>query len=278
MPSPQPREQPIPSGPDGVPAGTPTKLGDLNVYGRSEEEVRLGLEPLPRVTLTPEFVQRHRSILFQKTQRWATWTLKDCNLLMVVFYVWPLLEQMIFQTNWRIYAKPYDQDHHDAISISFMVGKDRAYRRMIWVMVGVDCEELEGTKSAEDLLQNRLARQAVRYGCIVDPKFLTWTFYRYDDHTYTLQKEKEFKHTDSRSREGQPQEIVDFMVKLLHRDDTNLPFGTWDQLHIQEQTRCECRQAERQSGRQTEIEREVRYTGCMSECDLLCVWLAGRVL
>ncbi|CEM32246.1 unnamed protein product [Vitrella brassicaformis CCMP3155] len=138
-------EQPMPSNPDGVPAGMPTKCGDSEVYGRSDEDVRLGLARLPRVTLSPEFVQRHKSVLSRETRRWPTVCLKDRNLLLVVFYVWPLLEQMIFQTNWRIYAKPYDQDNHDATSVSFLVGKDRAYRRHIWVMAGDNREQLEGT-------------------------------------------------------------------------------------------------------------------------------------
>ncbi|CEM32247.1 unnamed protein product [Vitrella brassicaformis CCMP3155] len=174
-------EQPMPSNPDGVPAGMPTKCGDSEIYGRSDEEVRLGLSPLPRVTLSPEFVQRHKSVISRRTRRCPTVCLKDRNLLLVVFYVWPLLEQMIFQTDWRIYAKPYDQDNHDATSVSFLVGKDRAYRRHIWVMAGDDREELEGTKSPQELLRSRL------------------------------------------TIEGQPQEIVDFMAELLHKNDQTSP-------------------------------------------------------
>uniref|UniRef100_A0A7S1PED3 Uncharacterized protein n=1 Tax=Vitrella brassicaformis TaxID=1169539 RepID=A0A7S1PED3_9ALVE len=239
MPSPQPKEQPIPSDPDGVPAGTPTKCGGLEVYGRSDEEVRQGLDPLPRVTLPPELVERHKFTLFPETGRWTTGSLKDINLLTVVFYVWPLLEQMIFRTNCA------DQDNDDDISMSFMVGKDGRtprtspydYQRQIWVLVGDDEEYYEGTKASEQALKRRLARQALRYGCYVDDALLKWTFYSYNDKTFTLEEIREFDHRSRMSQEGQPQEIVDFMAELLHKNDTSLSFPTWEGIRHEEQKR-----------------------------------------
>jgi len=79
-------------------------------------------------------------------------------------------------------------------------------------------------------------RQAIRYGCIVDATFNTWTFYRYNDKNF-LQKIREFKHNDTQTREGQPQEIVDFMAELLHKNDTSLSFPTWEGIRHEEQKR-----------------------------------------
>jgi len=140
-----------------------------------------------------------------------------------------------------------DQDNDDDISMSFMVGKDGRtprtspydYQRQIWVLVGDDEEYYEGTKASEQALKRRLARQALRYGCYVDDALLKWTFYSYNDKTFTLEEIREFDHRSRMSQEGQPQEIVDFMAELLRRDDTNLPFATWEELRSQQQNRLE---------------------------------------
>ncbi|CEM03525.1 unnamed protein product [Vitrella brassicaformis CCMP3155] len=203
--------------PDGVPPGTPAGA----VYGRGAEEVRQHLPPLPRIKLPDELVNR-QWMAGRIGGDFLQADLKQRNLLTVCYYVWPLFEQMQLQTDWRVRARPYDQDN-DAISVSFLIEKDTnapelidEYPRKVWVLVGIDRDA-----KPEDALKLRLEKEALRYGCIVDT-LRRCHFYKYDEKAGAL------VHGETLGLAKQSQAIVDSIVELLHRHDTTLPFQKWD--------------------------------------------------
>ncbi|CEL91582.1 unnamed protein product [Vitrella brassicaformis CCMP3155] len=128
---------------------------------------------------------------------------------------------MITQSKWRISVYAFDQGRED-ISFSFQVCKDgvgrpcelgREYWRQLWVFVGGSREG-----SVKQGLRSRLKQQRLRYGCTVDT-LQQWNFYKYDEETETLVHLKYF----DQDKEGHPQQILDYMILLLHEPNTALP-------------------------------------------------------
>ncbi|CEL99993.1 unnamed protein product [Vitrella brassicaformis CCMP3155] len=222
VPPPRSMEERSLSSPASVRPGTP--IG--NVYAPGEAEERLGIAPLPRITLTPELVAGREALWRNLGREYTLADIKQSNILTLGYYVWPLLYEMVTRTDWRICVIPYDQNNK-ALSMSFIVSKDAGlplgdqYGRALWVLVGDDLKEAKH----DDALKMRLEKQALRYGCTVD-NFGDWDFYKYN-----FEESDSLEHiTKIRGDDSHLQEIVDFIVELLHRDDMGIPVPRWDYL------------------------------------------------